>query len=111
MKVAVMPATANTHQSIWIRYAKLWSHLFIAHQATGNAIKEATRTSLRNSFESICVTCDTVAPNTFLIPISLVRCSVVYVLKPNRPRQATKMVSAENIFKMVPVTCSAAYVL
>ena len=75
--MAADPAITNTHQLIFIRYAKLCSHVFIAHQATGNAMSDAINTNFRKSFESIPVTCVMLAPNTFLMPISLVRCSAV----------------------------------
>src|ERR1700694_2098683 len=74
---APIPATPKTHQLMVIRYAKLCNHLFITHQATGNAMHDAMNTSFKNSFESICVTCVTLAPSTLRIPISFVRCSAV----------------------------------
>jgi len=49
----------------------------------------------------------TLAPNTFLIPISLMRCSAVNVTKPNMPKHATKMVSTPNMFRILPIFCSA----
>ena len=69
------PAITNIHQYIFVRYAKSLSQLFIIHQETGIAIKDAISTNLMKSFESIDTIPETEAPNTFLIPISLMRCS------------------------------------
>ena len=54
-------------------------------------------TSLRKSFDSIPQTLNTVAPNTFLTPISLVRCSATKEVSPNKPRQLIKMAKAVKI--------------
>lgn len=104
---AETPASTNIHQLIFIRYAKLCSHLFIDQYDKGNAMMHAIKTSFINSLESILVTCGTDAPSTFRMPISLVRFSAVYVAKPNNPRQATNMVSIAKMLRIVPVFCSA----
>ena len=46
------PAIPNIHQLTGVRYAKLSSHLFIAHQETGVAIMKAMTTSRRKSFDN-----------------------------------------------------------
>ena len=52
--------------------AKFCSHLLAANQAIGTAIKKAMRTNFKKSFDNKVMICDTLAPTTFLIPISLV---------------------------------------
>ena len=41
-------------------------------------------------------------PNTFLIPISLVLCVIVYEANPKRPRQATIIAKNEKRVKTFP---------
>ncbi len=53
----------------------------------------------------------TVAPNTFRIPISLVRCSAVNAAKPNKPRAEMMMVMIEKIRMMCETFISALYIL
>ena len=65
---AAAAATANIHQLIVMRYGKSCNHLFIAHQATGNAITDAIRIRITNLFESKPMILNMVAPNTFLNP-------------------------------------------
>jgi len=62
-------------------------------------MKNENITSLKKSLDNILMICSTLDPSTFLIPISLNRCSAVNVIKPNNPKQATKMVSVENIVR------------
>ena len=90
MPNAEMPAKANTVQLIGIRYEKFFNQLAIAHQASGVAITNAkinTRKSLDNKLNKEA----TLAPNTFLIPISFVRCSAVNNTNPNNPRHEMNM--------------------
>ena len=68
----------------------------MANQASGAAIIIAIKTSCKNSFESILNTEATLAPSTFLIPISLERCSVVNITNPNKPRHEIKMARKEK---------------
>ena len=72
---AITPAMINIHQLIAVRYAKSSSHRLIAQPATGKAITEEIITSLRKSLDNIATILLTLAPNTFLMPISLIRCS------------------------------------
>ena len=69
------PAPAKTHQLIAIRYAKSCNHLFMAYHATGKAISQEIIISFKKSLESMPAILPTDAPKTFLMPISLVRCS------------------------------------
>src|SRR5689334_5854615 len=96
-KTDSIPAMANTHQLILIRYAKSCSQLFIKYHATGEATTNAITTKRRNSFESNSTRPFTVAPKTFLIPISFSLLCAAYVASPNNPRQPTKMATAVNI--------------
>src|SRR5215212_5884298 len=66
-------------------------------------------TSLTKSFDSIVVICFTDAPNTFLIPISLVRCSAVKAAKANNPSAEIIMATREKIKMSVDVFISALY--
>src|SRR5262245_47647432 len=85
------PVAANTHQLSAVRYAKSCSQLYITHQATGNVIKNATMTSVKKSLDNSETICATVAPSTFRTPISFVRVLVIYMTRPNNPRQLIKM--------------------
>src|SRR5437764_14564503 len=97
--VAAKAATTKTTQPMLILYSKFCSHLCMPHQETGNAINDAMSTSFKKSFESIVKILPTVAPNTFLTLISLVRYCVVYAARPNKPMHAIKMASVENMVK------------
>ncbi len=88
---------------------KIWSHLFIASQATGKAISVAIVTSFKNSLDSNPTTVCTEAPSTFLTPISFFRRSAVKIDKPNKPRQATKMEIKVKMPNTVPIRCSERY--
>ena len=88
---AEIPAIANTLQPIGTRYSKFSSQLFIAHHARGVAITNASRNKIRKSFYINPKRDDALAPSTFLIPISFVRCSAVNNTRPNHPRQEMKM--------------------
>ncbi len=49
IRIAAPPATIKIHQLMAVRYAKLWSHWVIAHQATGKAISAEISTSRKKS--------------------------------------------------------------
>src|SRR5690242_7959558 len=85
---AAKPETTNTHHSILIRYAKSCSHVFITYHATGTAMIAEIKTSFKKSVDSIAVISDTLAPSTFLMPISFTFCRTVNVVNPNNPKQA-----------------------
>ena len=71
----------------------------MAYQAKGAAMRMASATNLRKSLESKAMILATEAPNTFRMPISLVRWEVVYATKPNRPKQASKTAKLANKVK------------
>lgn len=77
--------------------------------ATGQAIRLAMITHLVNSFDSIITILEVLAPKTFLIPISLIRCWVRNVESPNNPKQATKIAKPVKIFNIISICCSALY--
>src|SRR6266498_2610244 len=66
--IEAMPANANTHQPMLVRYAKSDNHFCMAHQATGNAISVAITMSNKKSFDNNFTSCMALAPSTFLIP-------------------------------------------
>ena len=55
------------------------------------AITNAIEMRIMNSFETSIMILDTAAPNTFLIPISFVRCSMDNITRPNSPIHEMKM--------------------
>src|SRR6185503_1027119 len=69
------PAMTNTHQYIFVRYAKSFNQLFIIHQATGIARTDAINTSLTKTFDNIVTSPVTEAPTTSRMTISLIHCS------------------------------------
>src|SRR5688500_2347566 len=107
--IAITDAIINMPGPTLTRYAKSLSHWFIAHHVTGIAITIAITTSLMKSLEISVTMPATDEPNTFLIPISFVRCSAVKVARPNNPRHAIKIASAENKLKIFPKCESASY--
>ena len=72
----------------------------------GEAMTMAINTSNRKSLESKAVILTTDAPNTFRIPISLVRDSTVNVANPNSPKQAIKIAHSEAVVKIRLYCCS-----
>src|SRR5664279_4722907 len=62
-------ASTNTHQLIFILYAKSCNHLFVINQATGDAIINAINTSFKKSFDNRETIPVTVAPSTLRMPI------------------------------------------
>ena len=57
--------TTKTVHVILVRYAKLWSHLFIIYQAIGEATRTPIVTSFKKSLDSSATMLVTLAPNTF----------------------------------------------
>jgi hypothetical protein len=53
------------------------------------------KSSFRKSFDNKPVILSIVAPKTFLIPISLMRCSATKVARPKIPKQEIKMAKME----------------
>jgi len=110
IKIATEPAIANIHQVIFILYAKAWSHLCIAHHANGKAKTQAINTSSRKSLDNNATTFVTLAPKTFLTPISLLRCSAINVTNPNNPKQAINTANMANTMAILPARCSLRYI-
>lgn len=75
--IMASPLSAKTHQLIFVRKGNCFNQEYNAQQAGGVAMTNASTTSLRKSFDSVDTICVTVAPNTFLTPISLMRRLVV----------------------------------
>jgi hypothetical protein len=103
---AILPEKRNINQLTSILYAKFCSHIFIAYQAIGQAIKFAMRTHLVKSLVSATRTSVTEAPSTFLIPISLVRLSLEKETRPNKPRQEINIAMIAIKVESLPVVCS-----
>jgi hypothetical protein len=61
------------------------------NHASGDAITIVIHTSFIKSFERRVATLITEALNTFVIPISRVRCSAEKANSPNKPKHAIKM--------------------
>src|SRR5258707_11441686 len=97
---------ANIHQDMSVRYSKVCNQLLNANQARGIEMKHERTTTTTKSLESSCHKCATEAPCTFLIPISLVRCSAMYDAMPNRPRQEMTTARVEKKVARVPIRFS-----
>ena len=63
----------------------------MAIHATGVAITMAIKTNIKNSLDNKLNNVTGLAPNTFRMPNSLVRCSDVNITRPNNPRQEINM--------------------
>src|ERR1700759_1950341 len=96
IKTAITPATINTHQLIFIRYAKFCNQLFIKYHASGEAINIDIKTSFKKSFERRLTIPETLAPSTLRMPISFIFLSTTKVDKPNKPRHAISSDNAEK---------------
>src|SRR4030095_6561640 len=107
--IAINPAIANNHQLILMRYAKPCNHLFIVHHATGKAIMNDATTNWIKSFESNATIRASLAPNTFLTPISFMRCRAENAARPNRPRQEIIIDKMEKTLKSFSILCSVTY--
>src|SRR6185437_2406933 len=94
---------------MFTRYAKPCNHLSMAYQATGNAMNDAIITSFKKSFEISATIPGTLAPNTFLTPISFTRCEMAKAERPNKPRHAMNMAMDAKTIKIVSCVCSDAY--
>src|SRR6476469_1383214 len=73
MMTAMNAAAMNIHQAKLIRYAKSFNQLFIIYHAIGNATIAAIATNFKKSLTTSVTTLDTLAPSTFLMPISFTR--------------------------------------
>src|SRR5687767_6888940 len=103
MTVSQQMSRVATHDATNIQtlmpalYGKPRSQRSIANQAIGIAIGNENSTSRVKSRDKSNTTLDADPPRTFLTPISFTRCSVVNVARPNNPRQAIRIVSAEKV--------------
>src|SRR5678815_4439985 len=109
MQIVSKAASINIHHPISILYAYCCSQLFIAYQARGNAIKNASRIGFKKFADNNFIMLADEAPNTLRTPISLVRCSAVNVANPNNPRQEIKMARNAKMFASLLTTASLAY--
>ena len=98
IKIIPAPVTAKTHQLSEVRYTKSCNQLFIAHQASGNAIRKATNTKAMKSFDNNVTNCVTDAPNTLRTPISLVRVLVIYMTKAQQTKATDKNAKSRRPF-------------
>src|SRR6266496_3226211 len=103
---AAIDAVRKITQSAFTLYAKLLSQLSIANHAIGTAITTAININLVNPVDNRYTTLNTEAPNTFLTPISFVRCSAINADKPYNPIQEIKIASIANTLKRLPMRCS-----
>src|SRR6187401_1739372 len=101
------PEVAKIHHETVVRYSYFSSHVFIPYQANGIEIAQDRTTRVTKSFESILQRFATEAPNTFRIPISLVRCSATNDASPNNPRQEMRIAKAAKNPATVPIRLSS----
>lgn len=66
------------------------------YHATGVATSNDITTSVKKSFDNKEVIFNTDAPNTFLIPISLILFSAIYAARPNNPKHDIRIVNPAN---------------
>src|SRR3982751_5611266 len=88
-------------------YAKPCNHLLIKYQASGEAIKNEMTTSFKKSFDKRDIMPVVLAPRTFRIPISFVRCSTLKVVSPNNPRHEMK-IAIKVKYLMIAASLSSA---
>ena len=79
------------------------------YQPIGAAIAVAIITRYKKPFEISIIMFEMVAPSTFLIPISFVRCTTANAVTANKPRQANIIASPENVVNTPAVRCSVRY--
>src|ERR1700741_1289709 len=106
MSNADTPAMTKMYQPIEILYAKSCNHLFIKYHDIGAAIINAITTSFKKSLDKSFIIVVNDAPNTFLIPISLVRFSADNAANPNKPKQARKIEMPPAHPTIFPQRCS-----
>src|SRR5688572_22368623 len=76
------------------------------YQAKGTPMNNETATRAINSFDNKPHKLNSDAPNTFLTPISFVRCSAINDAIPNNPRQLMKMASIAKKPASLPMRSS-----
>ena len=104
-----MPAIANVHQLTDTLYSKDCSQLLLIHSDSGVAMQIDISISMAKSFDNNFNIEETLAPNTFLIPISLVRCSALNMMRPSKPMQEITMARAEKYLLSLPMMVSLTY--
>src|SRR5215471_4184085 len=91
METESMAASTKAPQLSEIRNAKFCSQPFITYHPIGIAISKARATRTKKYRKNKMLMFATEAPNTFLIPTSLVRFDIKNETKPNNPRQEMKI--------------------
>src|SRR5690349_12031696 len=76
------------------------------YQAIGAAIMNEIITRITKSLDNNRHTLNTLAPNTFLTPISLVRCSATKDASPKIPRQEMKIARKAKKVESLPISDS-----
>src|SRR5579863_4388781 len=77
------------------------------YHAAGDAIRNATTTSFKKSFDNSIVIVPILAPSTFRTPISFILVSAIYVASPNKPRQEIKTLRPAKSNDSFPVRCTS----
>ncbi|MNN01590.1 hypothetical protein D3C81_1142140 [compost metagenome] len=103
------PAPKNMVMGTVVLKANPSSQFEVKYNATGSAIILAIMIKSKNSLFSICIILKTVAPRTFLMPISLVFSCAVYVHSPRSPRQEISIAMMAKKLNNVPCFCSLIY--
>ena len=93
----IIAGITNVIQPTSVWNAKLLSQFFAARHTSGNAITLAKMIIIIKSVENMYMILGIVAPNTFLIAISLVRWEIMNVDKPNNPKDATALATVMKI--------------
>src|ERR1700722_13659238 len=81
----------------------------MTHQAMGTPTRKETQINCRKSTDNSLTIELTDAPITFLIPISLVRCSALKAARPKRPRQEIMIAITVNELIMRDMMISFLY--
>src|SRR5436190_23100697 len=87
----INPAKRKIMCDIVVLYSNDRIHSVIPHQARGVANKTEIPISLRYSWDNNIKIFVSLEPSALRMPISLVRCTVVYADKPKSPRQPITM--------------------
>gem|GEM_PF-2388851 len=106
---AIKPDNKYVSGPIFTLKAKTSNQLVMEYQIIGTAIINANTTNLANCMVSSNIIFATDAPNTFLIPISLVLFPAVKAARPNSPTQAMMIASMAKIPNILPDVCSDLY--
>ena len=77
--------------------------------ANGVAITNDTATRIKKSFDNSFTIPDTLEPNTFRIPISLLLCSALNAASPNKPRHEIRIATKVNELMICDTTISFSY--